>query len=132
MPIQPTHHHTTNTTEETPMTTPPALPAAGTCAHVRRIETIETPFITELVAALSHLQNAATLAGTPDALLLPRGTTVSEQQMGIWAAGNTSRALVLLDEITAQYPSQPAHSTPEPRNRARRRASHWSAPEELK
>ncbi|MFE4873472.1 hypothetical protein [Streptomyces sp. NPDC056682] len=108
-------HRTTNT-EETQMTTSPTLQAVGTCAHVRRIETIETPFITELAAALIHLQNAATLAGTPAALLLPGGSTVSEQQMGIWAAMNASSALVLLDEITAQYPSQSADSAPAPRN----------------
>ncbi|MFD9630339.1 hypothetical protein [Streptomyces violascens] len=98
------------------MTTSPALQLAGTCAHVHHIETIETPFITELVAALAHLKNAATLAGTPAALLLPRGSTVSQQQMSIWAAMNASSISVLLDEITAHYPSRPAHTTPEPRN----------------
>ncbi|MEV6726374.1 hypothetical protein AB0M94_36235 [Streptomyces xanthochromogenes] len=79
------------------MTTSRAPRPVGTCVHARQIE---TPFVTELVAALGHLKSAAQLAGTPAALLLRTGDTITEQQMSIWVAMNASHLLVHLDEIT--------------------------------
>ncbi|MYV92743.1 hypothetical protein GT350_21310 [Streptomyces sp. SID1034] len=49
---------------------------------------------------MGRLKNAAQLAGTPAALLLRTGDTVTEQQMSIWVAMNASHLLVHLDEIT--------------------------------
>ncbi|MFI1177559.1 hypothetical protein [Streptomyces melanogenes] len=83
---------------------------------MRRLQTIETPFITELVAALHHLRKAAALAGTHEALALPNGTAVTAQQMGIWVAVNTSSLLVHLDAISARYPDQGATPAPETRS----------------
>ncbi|MER0443256.1 hypothetical protein ABR738_01450 [Streptomyces sp. Edi4] len=108
--------HRINTSKEPQMAVSSAYQPTGNCAHVRCIETIETPFITELVAAAAHLKNAARLAGTPAALLLPRGSSVSEQQMSIWAAMNAHSIAALLDEITAAYPSLPANTAPESGN----------------
>ncbi|MBD0742990.1 hypothetical protein [Streptomyces sp. CBMA152] len=102
------------TFSETPMTAFPAVPPVGGCVHVRHIQAIETPFITELVAALHHLTNAAALAVTPNALVLPNGNTVTAQQMSIWVAANTSSLLVQLDAVTARYPDQ--HAAPAPRS----------------
>ncbi|MEU2949737.1 hypothetical protein ACIA78_32115 [Streptomyces xanthochromogenes] len=98
------------------MTTSRAPRPVGTCAHVRQIETIETPFVTELVAALGHLKNAAQLAGTPAALLLPKENTGTEQQMSIRMAMNASHLLVHLDEITAQCPGHSVGTAPEPQS----------------
>ncbi|MEV6726233.1 hypothetical protein AB0M94_35490 [Streptomyces xanthochromogenes] len=109
----PSPAHRINTSREFQITVSTAFQPAGNCAHVHRIETIETPFITELVAALAHLKNAARLTGTSAALLLPGGSTVSEQQMSIWAAMNAHSIAALLDEITAAYPSLPANTAPE-------------------
>jgi hypothetical protein len=68
--------------------------------EVRDFATIETPFITELVAALGHLENAVQLAATPARLHLPNGATVSKAQMGVWVAQNTARIRSLLNQIT--------------------------------
>lgn len=81
------------------------LPVHG-CDHVLRISTIESPLITELVAALSHLESAAAVAGTPAALELPSGKTVTTEQMSDWVAMNSSRIRTLLETIANSHPDQ--------------------------
>ncbi|MFD0287677.1 hypothetical protein [Streptomyces lutosisoli] len=67
--------------------------------EVRDVATTETPFITELVAALGHLENAVQLAATPAKLHLPNGATVSKAQMRVWVTQNTARIRFLLEQL---------------------------------
>lgn len=83
------------------------LPVHG-CDHVLRISAVESPLITELVAALSHLESAAAVAGTPAALELPGGSTVTTEQMGDWVAMNSSRVRTLLETIATSHPVRQA------------------------
>jgi len=55
--------------------------------------------ITELGAAIRHLENALQVNRTPQRVQLPDGTTVSEAQLCLWVARNTDRTQLLLDRI---------------------------------
>jgi hypothetical protein len=60
-------------------------------------------FITELTAAVGHLEKALELGQTSARVLLPNGATVTEGQLHLWVAQQTARAQNLLDRITAVY-----------------------------
>ncbi|MER6075685.1 hypothetical protein ABT187_44400 [Streptomyces sp. NPDC001817] len=61
-------------------------------------------FITELAAAVDHLEQALALGRTPTRYLLPNGATVTEAQLRLWVAQHTARAHAALSQIT------PAHT----------------------
>ncbi|MCX4826875.1 hypothetical protein OG883_45395 [Streptomyces sp. NBC_01142] len=90
------------------MTTSPALLPVHACDHVLHISAVETPLITEFVAALSHLERAAALSGTSGALMLPNGKSVTTREMSEWVAMNTNRLHALLGKITDTFPEQKA------------------------
>ncbi|MEU8868706.1 hypothetical protein [Streptomyces umbrinus] len=56
-------------------------------------------FVTELGAAMRHLENALRLGRSPERFLLPDGTTISEPQLRLWVDRNTSRTQDLLDRL---------------------------------
>ncbi|GAA2523125.1 hypothetical protein [Streptomyces longisporus] len=61
------------------------------------------PFITELTAAVGHLEKALELSRTPARFLLPNGATVTAAQLRLWVAQHTARAQTLLDLIAAPH-----------------------------
>ncbi|MEU8810632.1 hypothetical protein ACN6LC_004506 [Streptomyces violaceoruber] len=73
--------------------------AAGCAAACARAES----FITELTAAVSHLEQALEVGQTPARFLLPNGATVTEAQLCLWVEQHTTRAHSLLAQITAAY-----------------------------
>ncbi|MFD7954268.1 hypothetical protein ACFV4X_12305 [Streptomyces ardesiacus] len=83
------------------------------CDQVLHISAVETPLITEFVAALSHLERAAALCGTSDALVLPNGKSVSTREMSEWVAMNSNRLHALLEKITSAFP-EPKSAAPSP------------------
>ncbi|MGA5454163.1 hypothetical protein ACPCVO_47035 [Streptomyces umbrinus] len=56
-------------------------------------------FVTELGAAMCHLENALRLSRGPEKCLLPDGTTISQAQLRLWVDRNTSRTQDLLDRL---------------------------------
>jgi hypothetical protein len=69
------------------MTTSPTLLPVHACDHVLHISAVETPLITEFVAAPSHLERAAALSGTSGALMLPNGKSVTTREMSEYSIG---------------------------------------------
>ncbi|MFJ5819380.1 hypothetical protein ACIQGT_36640 [Streptomyces sp. NPDC093108] len=59
------------------------LPVHG-CDHVLRISAVESPLITELVAALSHLESAAAVTVLPPRWSCPAGARSPPSR---WATG---------------------------------------------
>ncbi|MCX4681438.1 hypothetical protein OG413_40280 [Streptomyces sp. NBC_01433] len=90
------------------MTATPALLPGHACEHVLHISRVETPLISEFVAALGHLERAAALAGASGALMLPNGKSVTTGEMSEWVAMNTNRLHILLGKITDAFPEQKA------------------------
>ncbi|MBL1086741.1 hypothetical protein JK359_33080 [Streptomyces actinomycinicus] len=80
----------------------PLLPHAGTGSDAGGSG--GTSFITELAAAVDHLEQALELGRTPTRFLLPNGATVTEAQLRLWVAQHTARAQAALSQIT------PAHT----------------------
>ncbi|EPH45355.1 hypothetical protein ABT390_35495 [Streptomyces aurantiacus] len=60
--------------------------------------------LTELAAAVRHVETAHRLGIPPGPVTLPNGATVSDQQARLWATQHTARLRALLDQITAQLP----------------------------
>ncbi|MET8816154.1 hypothetical protein ABZW47_29660 [Streptomyces sp. NPDC004549] len=60
------------------------------------------------MSPLSHLESAAAVAGTPAALELPGGSTVTTEEMGDWVAMNSSRVRTLLETIATSHPVRQA------------------------
>ncbi|MEV2234992.1 hypothetical protein AB0H69_41405 [Streptomyces phaeochromogenes] len=58
-------------------------------------------FVTELSAAMRHLETALRLSQGPERLLLPDGTTVSKAQLRLWVDRNTHRTQCLLNQLQA-------------------------------
>ncbi|WP_435059274.1 hypothetical protein [Streptomyces sp. bgisy060] len=81
-----------------------ALVPRHACDPVLHISTVETALITEFVASLSHLERAAALCGTSEALVLPNGKSVTTREMSEWVAMNTNRLHALLGKITSAFP----------------------------
>ncbi|MFI5864608.1 hypothetical protein [Streptomyces sp. NPDC051546] len=96
------------------MTAPSALLPAHACDQALHISAVETPVITEFVAALSHLERAAALCGTSGALTLPNGKSVTTHEMSEWVAMNSNRLQALLGKITDTFP-EPKTGHPETR-----------------
>ncbi|MFE9428965.1 hypothetical protein ACFYNO_39150 [Kitasatospora sp. NPDC006697] len=90
-------------------TTAPAV----ACDHARRIAHIETPLITDLVAAMAHLEAAAARAGSPAQEARACRGQVSEELFASWITANAARVRVALNRITAPY-EPPAVTVPAP------------------
>ncbi|MGC5264075.1 hypothetical protein ACPXCO_23955 [Streptomyces cyaneofuscatus] len=90
------------------MTASSAVLPVHACDTVLHISAVETPLITEFVAALSHLERAAAVSGTSGALTLPNGKSVTAGEMSGWVAMNTNRLRALLGKITDTFPEQKA------------------------
>ncbi|MDQ1033498.1 hypothetical protein QF035_011080 [Streptomyces umbrinus] len=58
-------------------------------------------FVTELSAAMRHLETALRLSQAPERFLLPDGSTVSEAQLRLWVDRNTHRTQGLLNQLQA-------------------------------
>lgn len=71
------------------------------CDHVRAVARIETPLITDLVAAMAHLEAAAARAGSPAAQA--QAGHVSEEVFASWVLHNAARVRAALDRITTPY-----------------------------
>lgn len=99
------------------MTVSSALLPAHACDQVLPISAVETPLITEFVAALSHLERAASLCGTSGAFALPNGTSATTHEMSEWVAMNANRLHALLGQIADTFPG------PKARHRETRPAS---------
>ncbi|MGW2291243.1 hypothetical protein [Streptomyces phaeochromogenes] len=56
-------------------------------------------FVTELGAAMRHLENALRLSRGPKRFLLPDGTTTSEAELRLWVDRNINRTQDLLDRL---------------------------------
>jgi hypothetical protein len=79
------------------------------CALVRHIASVETPMVTELLAAMLHLERLAHNAGTPEQENQAYGNTSPEQYRS-YVLENAARIRKALDEITTPY--QAAETTP--------------------
>ncbi|MGX1915324.1 hypothetical protein ACWIID_41910 [Streptomyces phaeochromogenes] len=58
-------------------------------------------FVTELSAAMRHLEAALRISQGPERFLLPDGSTVSEAQLRLWVDRNTNRTQGLLNQLQA-------------------------------
>lgn len=76
-------------------------PSLAACDHVRTVALIETPLITDLVAAMAHLETAAERHDGPAAEA--RRSQVTEEVFSSWVLGNAARIRTALDRITAPY-----------------------------
>jgi len=63
--------------------------------------TDEIWFITELSAAMRHLETALQLSQSPERHLLPDGTTITEAQLRLRTDRNTHRTQNLLNQLQA-------------------------------
>ncbi|MBV9022733.1 MAG: hypothetical protein JO362_02730 [Streptomycetaceae bacterium] len=83
-------------------TTSSSAPVAF-CDHVRTLARIEMPLITDLVAAMDHLEAAAgrTRSLSEDARACR--SQVSQEVFGSWVLGNAARIREALERITAPY-----------------------------
>ncbi|MER5356499.1 hypothetical protein ABT093_40040 [Kitasatospora sp. NPDC002551] len=73
------------------------------CDHARKIAHIETPLITDLVAAMWHLEAAAARAGSPAQEARACRGQVSEELFASWITSNAARVRAALNRITAPY-----------------------------
>lgn len=78
-------------------------PAPVYCAHVHSVARIETHLITDLVAALRHLEDAATRAGSPAEEARACRHEVPEELFTSWVRDNAERIRAALDQLTAPY-----------------------------
>ncbi|MFI6112673.1 MULTISPECIES: hypothetical protein [Streptomycetaceae] len=92
---------------------PASLVPAASCDHVRKVALIETPLITDLVAAMKHLEAAAARAGSPAEEARACRGQVSEEVFASWITGNAARVRAALNRITAPYEA-PAGTVPAP------------------
>lgn len=94
-------------------TTTPAVSCAETvaCDHVRTVARIETALITDLVAAMAHLEAAADRAGSPAAEA--QAGRVTEEVFASWVLHNAARVRAALARITTPY-EVPAGTVPAP------------------
>ncbi|MCG7524033.1 hypothetical protein MHW47_06200 [Streptomyces sp. OfavH-34-F] len=76
-------------------------PSPAACDHVRTVARIETPLITDLVAAMAHLETAAERHDGPVAEA--RHGHVTEEGFSSWIRSSAARIRTALDRITAPY-----------------------------
>lgn len=81
------------------MTTTPT----NDCQMVDQVQTVESPLITDLVAAMRHLERIAETTGTPADEVAHYNGHASADQFRDWVLGNANRIQQALDTITAPY-----------------------------
>lgn len=86
--------------------------AATECQLVAAVRRVETPLITELVAAMFHLERLAETAGTPEQEAAAYTHDVTAEQHRSFVLGNADRIRRALETITAPYQA-PAAAAPE-------------------
>ncbi|MFF8618132.1 hypothetical protein [Streptomyces sp. NPDC015350] len=73
------------------------------CPHADRVSGMETPMITELVAAMFHLEGLLETVGTPDQELAAHPVPISPERHRKYVLDAADRIRRALDELTAPY-----------------------------
>lgn len=84
---------------------------AAECSLVTRVRKVETPVITELVAALFHLENIAQSAATPQEQAAAQHSGTPERHRR-FVLDNAARIQRALDTITAPYQEPTSRTAP--------------------
>lgn len=80
-----------------------AFTPSATCRHAGSAARVETPLITDMVAAMGHLETAASRAGSPAEEARACRGQVTEEVFATWVLGNAERITTALDRLTAPY-----------------------------
>lgn len=83
------------------MTSAPAPAEIQYCQHAARVVRIEAPVVTELVAAMAHLDEA--LTSDPQASAAHYAPRAQEHLVGDWIRANAERIRAQLDALVTRY-----------------------------
>ncbi|MGK3110584.1 hypothetical protein [Streptomyces sp. WAC05858] len=88
----------------------PQRPTTG-CPHADRVSGMETPMITDMVGAMSHLEHLVEVVGTTEQELTAYTTPITPERHRDYVLGNAARIRRALDQLTAPYETAADTST---------------------